>query len=54
LTSSASGLGFGVYPVPPDETAATVRTALEIGYRRIGCAAGASNAAPITFAFIPH
>jgi 2,5-diketo-D-gluconate reductase A len=28
-------LGFGVYQVPPDETAATVRTALEIGYRHI-------------------
>lgn len=28
-------LGFGVYQVPPDETADTVRTALEIGYRHI-------------------
>lgn len=28
-------LGFGVYQVPPEETAATVRTALEIGYRHI-------------------
>lgn len=28
-------LGFGVYQVPPDETAATVRTAIEIGYRHI-------------------
>jgi 2,5-diketo-D-gluconate reductase A len=28
-------LGFGVYQVPPDETAATVRTALETGYRHI-------------------
>jgi 2,5-diketo-D-gluconate reductase A len=28
-------LGFGVYQVSPDETAATVRTALEIGYRHI-------------------
>ena len=28
-------LGFGVYKVPPEQTAATVRTALEIGYRHI-------------------
>ncbi len=28
-------LGFGVYQVPSEETAATVRTALEIGYRHI-------------------
>jgi 2,5-diketo-D-gluconate reductase A len=31
-------LGFGVYQVPPEETAATVRTALEIGYRHIDTA----------------
>ena len=28
-------LGFGVYQVPPEDTAATVRTALDIGYRHI-------------------
>jgi len=31
-------LGFGVYQVPPQETAATVRTAVEIGYRHIDTA----------------
>ena len=31
-------LGFGVYQVPPEDTAATVRTALEIGYRHIDTA----------------
>jgi 2,5-diketo-D-gluconate reductase A len=31
-------LGFGVYQVRPDETAAAVRTALEIGYRHIDTA----------------
>lgn len=31
-------LGFGVYQVPPEETAATVKTALEIGYRHIDTA----------------
>jgi len=32
-------LGFGVYKVAPDETAAAVRTALEIGYRHVDTAA---------------
>jgi 2,5-diketo-D-gluconate reductase A len=31
-------LGFGVYQVPPEDTAATVRAALEIGYRHIDTA----------------
>ena len=31
-------LGFGVYQVPPEDTASTVRTALEIGYRHIDTA----------------
>jgi 2,5-diketo-D-gluconate reductase A len=31
-------LGFGTYQVPPDETAQTVRTAVEIGYRHIDTA----------------
>jgi 2,5-diketo-D-gluconate reductase A len=31
-------LGFGVFQVPPEETAATVSTALEVGYRHIDTA----------------
>ncbi|MGZ6753285.1 MAG: aldo/keto reductase [Nocardioides sp.] len=31
-------LGFGVYQVPPEETAATVTTALEVGYRHLDTA----------------
>lgn len=31
-------LGFGVYQVPPEDTASTVRTACEIGYRHIDTA----------------
>lgn len=31
-------LGFGVYQVPPEDTAATVQMALEIGYRHIDTA----------------
>jgi len=31
-------LGFGVFQVPPDETAVATRTALEIGYRHIDTA----------------
>ena len=31
-------LGFGVFQVPPEETAATVRQALEVGYRHIDTA----------------
>ncbi|HET9423434.1 MAG TPA: aldo/keto reductase [Nocardioides sp.] len=40
LNDSASipQLGFGVFKVPPEETAATVTTAFEIGYRHIDTA----------------
>ena len=31
-------LGFGVFQIPPDETAAAVRSALEVGYRHIDTA----------------
>lgn len=31
-------LGFGVYQIKPDETAAAVRAALDIGYRHIDTA----------------
>ena len=31
-------LGFGVYQIPPEETAAAVRTALEVGYRHVDTA----------------
>lgn len=31
-------LGFGVFQVPPEDTASTVKTALEIGYRHIDTA----------------
>ena len=31
-------LGFGVFQIPPEETAAATRTALEIGYRHIDTA----------------
>jgi 2,5-diketo-D-gluconate reductase A len=36
-------LGFGTYLVPPDETAATVGTALDVGYRHIDTAQGYGN-----------
>jgi 2,5-diketo-D-gluconate reductase A len=35
--------GLGVYQVPPEDTAALVRTALEIGYRHIDTAQGYGN-----------
>ena len=31
-------LGFGVFQIPPDETAAAVRSALEVGYRHVDTA----------------
>ncbi|MFW2513248.1 aldo/keto reductase [Demequina sp. SO4-13] len=40
-------LGFGTYLVPPEETAATVGTALEVGYRHIDTAQGYSNEAEV-------
>jgi 2,5-diketo-D-gluconate reductase A len=36
-------LGFGTYLVPPDETAATVGAALDVGYRHIDTAQGYGN-----------
>lgn len=36
-------LGFGVFQTPPDETAAAVETALEVGYRHIDTAAVYGN-----------
>ena len=36
-------LGFGVYQVPPEDTAATVRMALDIGYRHIDTAQMSGN-----------
>ncbi|AQT81224.1 oxidoreductase [Mycolicibacterium litorale] len=40
-------LGFGVFQIPPDETAAAVRTALEIGYRHIDTAEMYQNEAGV-------
>lgn len=36
-------LGLGVFQTPPDETAAAVRSALEVGYRHIDTAAAYGN-----------
>ncbi|SDD85236.1 aldo/keto reductase [Nocardioides lianchengensis] len=36
--TSIPQLGFGTYQVPPEETAATVATALEVGYRHLDTA----------------
>jgi 2,5-diketo-D-gluconate reductase A len=36
--TSIPQLGFGVFQVPPDKTAATVLTAFEVGYRHIDTA----------------
>jgi 2,5-diketo-D-gluconate reductase A len=36
-------LGFGVFQVPPDETAETVARALDVGYRHIDTAAAYGN-----------
>jgi diketogulonate reductase-like aldo/keto reductase len=40
-------LGFGVFQVPPDDTAKVVQTALEIGYRSIDTAAAYQNEAGV-------
>ncbi len=40
-------LGFGVFQVPPEETAATVSTALEVGYRHIDTAQMYQNEAGV-------
>ncbi len=37
-TTTIPQLGFGVFQVPPEETAATVTTAFEVGYRHIDTA----------------
>ncbi|MEJ2864091.1 aldo/keto reductase [Actinomycetospora flava] len=39
--------GLGVYQVPPDDTAALVRAALEMGYRHIDTAQGYGNEAGV-------
>jgi 2,5-diketo-D-gluconate reductase A len=36
-------LGFGVFQIPPEDTAAATRTALEIGYRHVDTAQGYGN-----------
>jgi 2,5-diketo-D-gluconate reductase A len=41
------GLGFGVFQIDPDETAAAVRTALEVGYRHIDTAEMYANEAEV-------
>ncbi|MDT5176329.1 MAG: 2,5-diketo-D-gluconate reductase, partial [Mycobacterium sp.] len=40
-------VGFGVYKVAPEETAAAVRTALEIGYRHLDTATMYHNEAGV-------
>lgn len=40
-------LGFGVFQVPPEQTAATVATALEVGYRHIDTAQMYGNEAGV-------
>ena len=40
-------LGFGVYHVPPDDTAALVRAALEMGYRHVDTAQAYGNEAGV-------
>jgi 2,5-diketo-D-gluconate reductase A len=41
--SSIPQLGFGVFQIPPEETADAVRTALEVGYRHIDTAEAYGN-----------
>ena len=45
--TSIPQLGFGVFQVPPEETAATVTTALEVGYRHIDTAEMYQNEAGV-------
>jgi 2,5-diketo-D-gluconate reductase A len=45
--TSVPQLGFGVFQVPPEETAATVSTALEVGYRHIDTAQMYQNEAGV-------
>src|SRR3954453_18128389 len=44
-------LGFGVFQVPPDETAEAVTKAFEVGYRHIDTAAAYRNEAEVGQAF---
>jgi 2,5-diketo-D-gluconate reductase A len=45
-------LGFGTFMVPPEETAATVTTALEVGYRHFDTAQGYRNEAEVGEAIV--
>jgi 2,5-diketo-D-gluconate reductase A len=40
-------LGFGVFQIPPDETAGAVRAALDLGYRHVDTAQGYRNEAGV-------
>jgi 2,5-diketo-D-gluconate reductase A len=40
-------LGFGVFQIPPEETAEAVRTALSVGYRHVDTAAAYQNEAAV-------
>lgn len=40
-------IGFGTYPIPDDEVASIVRTALEVGYRHIDTAEAYDNEAGV-------
>ena len=44
-------LGFGVFQIPPDETAEAVTRAFEVGYRHIDTAAAYQNEAQVGEAF---
>jgi 2,5-diketo-D-gluconate reductase A len=46
-TTTIPQLGFGVFQVPPEETAATVTTAFEVGYRHIDTAQMYQNEAGV-------
>ena len=46
-TTTIPQLGFGVFQVPPPETAATVRSAFEVGYRHIDTAQMYANEAGV-------
>src|SRR4051794_41823526 len=46
-------LGFGVFQIPPKDTADAVREALEVGYRHIDTAEGYANEAGVGEAVCP-
>jgi len=46
-------LGFGVFQVPPDDTADAVKTALDIGYRHIDTAEMYQNEKGVGQGIIP-